>query len=90
MKADSKSTLNRLKRIRGQVEGVIKMVEDDKYCLDISNQLMAVSSAVKSVNNEILSAHLRSCVADSLKGNDNINTDEKIDEVITVIKKLTK
>ena len=65
MKADNKKIKNRLNRIRGQIDGISKMVDEDKYCLDISAQLLAVSSAINSVNQEILSAHLRSCVADS-------------------------
>lgn len=81
--------IKRLKIIKGQVEGVINMIEEDRYCLDISNQVMAINSALKSVNREILSGHLRSCVKDSLENN-NENTDEKIEEIISIIDKLGK
>lgn len=90
MKADYKKTLNRLKRIRGQIDGVVKMVEEDKYCLDISNQLMAISSAVNAVNREVLSAHLKSCVKDSLHESDESDLDLKIEEIEKVIMKLSK
>lgn len=90
MKADYSKTINRLKRIRGQVDGVIKMVEEDKYCLDISTQLMAISSAVDATNREVLSAHLRSCVSDSLVNGKKIDVEEKIEEIEKVIMKLSK
>ncbi|MGF0040385.1 metal-sensing transcriptional repressor [Peptoniphilaceae bacterium SGI.131] len=88
MKADKKKISKRLKIISGQIDGILKMIEEDRYCLDISNQLMAVSSALKSVNVEILKAHLESCVADSLGNNENSN--KKIEEMINVIQKLGK
>lgn len=88
MKADKKKISKRLKIISGQIDGILKMIEEDRYCLDISNQLMAVSSALKSVNVEILKAHLESCVADSLSSNENSN--KKIEEMINVIQKLGK
>ncbi len=90
MKADHKKITNRLNRIRGQLGGVIKMVEEDKYCLDISTQLMAVSSAVNSVNREILIAHMNSCVAESLKNGNEIDVYEKIEEMEKIINKLGK
>lgn len=90
MKADHKKITNRLNRIRGQLDGVIKMVEEDKYCLDISTQLMAISSAVNSVNREILIAHINSCVAESLKNRKEIDVYEKIEEIEKIINKLGK
>ena len=90
MKADYKKVRNRLNRIRGQLDGVNKMIDDDKYCLDISTQLMAISSALNSVNREILIAHINSCVSDSLNNGDNIDIDEKIKEIEKIINKLGK
>ncbi|MGY3776753.1 metal-sensitive transcriptional regulator [Helcococcus sueciensis] len=90
MKADHKKITNRLNRIRGQLDGVIRMVEEDKYCLDISTQLIAISSAVNSVNREILIAHINSCVAESLKNGKEINVYEKIEEMEKIINKLGK
>lgn len=86
---DNKNIIKRLKIIKGQVDGIINMIEDDRYCLDISNQVMAVNSALKSVNRQILSNHLRSCVKDSF--DDNIDDSEnKIEEIISIIDKLGK
>lgn len=87
MKAD-KTKINRLlKTAAGQIEGISKMVDDDRYCIDISNQIMAVQSILKKANNEILKAHIHACVKQAfLDGNE----DEKIDEIISLINKVTK
>lgn len=86
---DNKTTISRLNRIKGQIEGIIKMVEEDKYCVDVSNQIIATTSALKSLNRHILSNHLRSCVKDSFDGK-KINTEEKIEEIVTIIDKIGK
>ena len=70
MKAPLDPTLRRLRIARGQLEGIIKMVEDDRYCIDISTQLMAVTNALKNVNRDVLSAHLQHCVAESVESQD--------------------
>ncbi|MFA5450362.1 MAG: metal-sensing transcriptional repressor [Clostridia bacterium] len=85
MKADKDKVLRRLKTARGQVEGLIKMVEDDRYCIDISNQIMAVQAVLRAVNGEVLKAHLENCVRDAAR-----NGVDKIDEVTDIIKKLLK
>ncbi len=90
MKADKKSTLRRLKIIRGQIDGIINMVEEDRYCIDISTQLLASIAGLKAVNNEVLKAHMKSCVKDSFDSEDHEMADEKIDEVIKILDKLSK
>ncbi|HHU76511.1 MAG TPA: metal-sensing transcriptional repressor [Firmicutes bacterium] len=90
MKADRELTLKKLKTVRGQVEGLIKMVEDDRYCIDISNQLMASIGILKNINKDVLDAHLRSCVAEALDSGDQVNKGQKIDEMIKIIDKLTR
>lgn len=94
MKADRDATLRKLKTVRGQIEGLIKMVEDDRYCIDVSNQLMASMGILKNINREVLDAHLRHCVAEAIgpedaevKGEDK---KEKISEIIAVIDKLMR
>lgn len=59
MKADKEVQLRKLKTVRGQIDGLIKMVEEDRYCLDVSNQLMASISILKNINKDVLTAHLR-------------------------------
>lgn len=62
--------LARLRRIEGQVRGVMKMVEDDRYCADVLGQITAVQAALKSVGVELLRHHLKHCVADSMRRGD--------------------
>ncbi len=90
MKAPLDPTLRRLRIARGQLEGIIKMVEDDRYCIDISTQLMAVTNALKNVNRDVLSAHLQHCVAESVESQDPADVEQKMDEIIKVIHKLTR
>ena len=69
---------------KGQIEGILKMVEEDRYCIDISNQLLATTAMIKKANQAVLSAHLQSCVKETL-------TEEgakKIDEIMIVLNKL--
>lgn len=87
MKADKTKTTRLLKTARGQLDGLLKMVEEDRYCIDISNQLMATQAILQKVNHEIIKSHLKSCVKDSfVQGNE----DEKIDEIVKLLEKLSK
>ncbi len=88
MKADPKKVLNRLKTVRGQIDGIIRMVEEDQYCIDISNQLLAAQSILKSTNKIILHAHLDHCVRESF-GSDQ-DRDQKLAEIQSLIDKLMK
>ena len=62
MRADKQTVTRLLKTARGQLDGILAMVENDRYCVDISNQLLATQALLKRVNQEILLAHIRSCV----------------------------
>ncbi|MFY9191199.1 MAG: metal-sensing transcriptional repressor [Lawsonella sp.] len=85
MRADPKWVLHKLKIARGQLEGIIKMVQDDKYCVDISNQILATNALLKRVNHEILQEHIRGCVADALATDE---PNEKVEEALALLKKL--
>lgn len=85
MMADQKSVLRLLKTARGQLDGIIKMVEDDRYCLDISQQVTAVDALLRRVNREILSAHLKHCVEHA---KDDQERSDKIDELVNALGKL--
>ncbi len=89
MRADRELVLRKLKTVRGQIEGLIKMVEDDRYCVDISIQLMASIGILKNINKDVLEAHLRNCVVESFDSDDQLDTKQKIDEIIKIIDKLT-
>ena len=81
------SQLQRLRRIEGQIRGVIKMIEDKRYCMDILQQTRAISAALKAVENNIMEDHMKSCVTIALKSNKKKEQANKIKEVIEVISK---
>ena len=87
MKADHIKVERYLKTARGQIDGILKMMEDDRYCIDISTQLMATIGLLKKANNEILAAHMRSCALEAV---DEENREEKIEEMVKVIDKLAQ
>lgn len=89
MRAEKETQIRKLKTARGQIDGLIKMMEEDRYCLDISNQLLAVISILKNINTDILKAHLEGCVKEAYtKDKDEVN--EKIEEIVTLLAKLSK
>ena len=85
MKADEKQIVRLLKTARGQIDGILKMVEDDRYCVDISNQSMATDAILRKANKEILRAHMKCCVKEALETGQE---DKKIDELIDMIDKM--
>ena len=85
MKADKAHITRCIKIARGQLDGILRMIEEDRYCVDISNQLLATQALLKRVNQEILRAHIRSCVREGL------HTDEpnpKLEEALQLLEKL--
>lgn len=72
--------------VKGQVEGIIKMVDDDRYCIDISHQLLASIAILKKTNNAVLKAHLESCVKNNLSEEGS----KKIDEIISIMNRLSE
>ena len=87
MQADKGKTLRLLKTARGQMDGIIRMVEEDRYCIDISQQLMATEAILNKVNKEILTAHLKTCVANARTQEER---DDKIDEMVSMLGKILK
>lgn len=85
MSEERKKALQSLKTAKGQIEGIIKMIEDDRYCIDVANQLMAVQSLIKKADLMILQGHLRHCVQDAIL---NDNSEEKIEEFNKVLEKI--
>ena len=90
MMADEKTVLNLLKTARGQLDGVIRMVEDDRYCIDVSNQLMAIESLVAKTNATVLKAHIVGCVKSACACGTEAERDEKLAEIGGVIDKLSR
>ncbi len=87
MQADHEKVLRLLKTARGQLDGILRMVEEDRYCLDISQQLMATQALLARVNKEVLSAHLKHCVKEA---DSESARNQKIDEFIGTLDKLMK
>lgn len=83
---ERKQLFNRLNRIEGQVRGIKNMVEKNAYCPDILMQVSAVTAALNAFNRELLSAHIKTCVAEGIRQ----GSDEKIDELIAMLSKLMK
>lgn len=81
-----RSLIHRLNRIEGQVRGVRKMVESDSYCTDILVQVSAISAALNAFNRELLSGHIRSCVAQDIRE----GKDETVEELVATLQKLMK
>ncbi len=78
--------INRLSRIEGQVRGVKKMVEEERYCVDILNQVSAIQSALNSFNKVLLTSHIKSCVVQDIKAGE----DSAVDELCATLQKLMK
>ncbi len=83
MPKDRKKVKKFLNIALGQLEGILKMIDEDRYCLEISDQLMATRALLKKANNIILKDHIDDCVRQAIIDGD----DEKIDEVIKALEK---
>ena len=79
------SQINRLKRVEGQLRGVIRFIDEGKYCIDILNQLKAVQKALASVESNILGTHIEHCVAQAISSPDDAQ--QKIAELTKIIKR---
>lgn len=84
---DKTALINRLKRVEGQVGGILNMVQDDRYCVDILTQLSAVKSALDGVAVQILSSHAKGCVRTAIAENGG---EDALDELMGVIRKMVK
>ena len=84
---EKQQLINRLKRVEGQVRGLQKMVEDDRYCVDVLIQLSAVQAALKKVGYSLLERHTKTCVAGAIKEG---HGDHHIDELLKVIQQFSK
>ena len=87
MMADEKKVLRLLKTARGQMDGIIKMVEENRYCIDISQQLMATEAILNRANKEILAAHLKHCVQEAAS---DAERGQKIDEFVSTLGRILK
>ena len=81
MKADHQKVANLMKTARGQIDGILRMIEDDRYCMDGAHQIMAAEAILRKANKEVLKAHMESCVKEAVENGDT----SKIDELTALI-----
>jgi DNA-binding FrmR family transcriptional regulator len=85
--ADREEMMSRLNRIEGQIRGLKRMVEEDRYCGDILDQIHSVQQALKSVGRAITRNHLETCVTDALRSGDEEAAQDSYDEIMGLLKK---
>jgi DNA-binding FrmR family transcriptional regulator len=84
---DSRKALDLLKTVRGQVDGIVRMVEEERYCIEVSKQVLASMALLRKANLLILKQHMNTCVNDALRTG---NGAEKIDEIALILEKYLK
>jgi DNA-binding FrmR family transcriptional regulator len=87
---ENTGTINRLRRVEGQVRGVIKMLEEERYCIDVLHQVQAVKSALARAENEILKDHAASCVESAIASGDSEAQREKVSELVDLFERLKR
>jgi DNA-binding FrmR family transcriptional regulator len=90
MGRDKQDTLNRLKRIEGQVRGVAQMVADDRYCIDVLHQVQAVKAALGKVESAILKDHAACCVNEAIASGDAQEQRDKFSELVDLFEKVRR
>ncbi len=87
---DKDALIKRLHRIEGQVRGVEKMVDEDRYCIDILTQIAAVNTALESLAFKILDEHVRHCVAGALTSGDEADAHAKTEELLEAVQRFAR
>jgi CsoR family transcriptional regulator, copper-sensing transcriptional repressor len=87
---DKKKITNRLHRIGGQVRGIEKMVDEDRYCIDVLTQVAAVKTALDSLALQLLEDHVSHCVADALASGDQVAANEKSQEMLAAVERFAR
>lgn len=85
--AERIQVMNLLKTSKGQIEGIIKMLEDDRYCVDVLRQILAVQALLKKANLKIIDQHIKHCVKQAFTDG---HGEEKVDEIIELLDKYAK
>ncbi|MBO4541224.1 MAG: metal-sensing transcriptional repressor [Bacilli bacterium] len=86
MKADHKKIKHQISIVKGQLEGILSMIDRDEYCIDVSNQILAAISGLKKANNDVISAHLESCLRNA---KDPEELDQKMAEIGQILKRMS-
>ena len=86
----SEATIKRLNRIEGQVRGIVRMLEEDRYCIDVLHQMQAVKAALARAESEILKEHAATCVNDAITSGDVDEQQKKVEELVDLFDKLKR
>lgn len=90
MKAEKDPIERLIKTAKGQLDGILRMIEEDRYCIDISNQLMATQAILRKANKEIIAAHMNCCVRSAFESGSAEEQEKKIVEIMNVLDKMAK
>lgn len=82
--------VHRLKSVAGHVNGIVRMLEEDRYCIDVIKQIQAIQTALARVNESILDAHMRTCVTTAIRGDDVEERERLLSEVIELYRQSNK
>jgi CsoR family transcriptional regulator, copper-sensing transcriptional repressor len=88
--ADKEAIVRRLHRIEGQVRGIERMIEEDRYCIDVLTQISAVTTALESLAFVVLDDHVNHCVADALASGDQTAAEEKSKELLEAVHRFSR
>ena len=88
MQADHETIARLVKTARGQLDGVLRMIEEDRYCMEVSAQLRAAQALLAKADREILKAHIAHCVRDAFDSRDEAEIDRKIEELVQAMEKI--
>jgi CsoR family transcriptional regulator, copper-sensing transcriptional repressor len=87
---EKQALVKRLHRIEGQVRGIEKMVDDDRYCIDVRTQIAAVNTALESLALKVLDEHVRHCVAGALASGDEGDAETKTEELLQAVQRFAR
>jgi DNA-binding FrmR family transcriptional regulator len=90
MTAKDPKLLSRLSRIEGQVRGVARMIEEDRYCIEVLDQVQAIKAALKKVEDEILKSHADHCVSNAINKGDKEDAREKFSELVDLFARYSR
>ena len=90
MQASKEEICRLLKTARGQIDGLLRMVEEDRYCIDVSNQLLSTQALLGTINAEVLTAHLDHCVRHAFESGNTEEQEKKLGELQAVLKRISK
>ena len=90
MTKDNGAVEQLLKTARGQLDGVLRMIEEDRYCIDVSNQLLAVQALLRKANKELIASHLNCCVRSAFTHGSEAEQEQKLEEIMMILDKMAK